>query len=59
MGGIGRSSGQLGRASAMFMASVGHLEAVIQRIHQFAAVYGGLSQRIQKNGTEKIGLVDV
>jgi hypothetical protein len=43
----------------MFMASVGHFEAVIHRIHQFAAVCGGLSQRIQKNGTEEIGLVDV
>jgi len=52
-------NGEVWRLSAMFMAGVGHLEAVIQRIHQFAAVYGGLSQRIQKNGTKEIGLVDV
>jgi hypothetical protein len=43
----------------MFMASVENLEAVIHRIHQFAAVYGGLSQRTHKNGIEAIGLVDV
>jgi hypothetical protein len=37
----------------------GHLEAVIQRIHQFEVVYGDLSQRMQRNRIEEIGLVDV
>ena len=56
---FGRSSGQLWRVSAMFMVTVGHLEAVIHGVHQFAAVYRGLSQITQKNGTEEIGLVAV
>ena len=42
----------------IFMVIVGHLEAVIFKIHQFAAVYRGLSQRTQKNGIEEIGQVD-
>ncbi len=41
------------------MVPVGHLEAVLHGLHQFAAVYQGLSQRTQKNGIEEIGLVDV
>ena len=41
------------------MVSVVNLEAVIHGTHQFAAVYGGLSQMTQKNGIEEIGLVDV
>ena len=41
------------------MVSVGHLEAVIHRIHQFAAASGGSSQRIKKSGIEEIGQVDV
>ena len=38
----------------MFMVYVGHLEAVIHKVLQFAAVYLGLSQRTQKNGIEEI-----
>ena len=32
----------------MFMVTVGHLEAVIHGVHQFAAVYRGLSQITQE-----------
>ena len=41
------------------MVIVGHLEAVIHRIHQVAAVYNGLSQRTQNNRMMEIGQVDV
>ena len=54
---IGRSH-KLCSLGVIFMVFVGHLEAVILKIHQFAAVYRGLSQRTQQNGIEEIGQVD-
>ena len=56
---IGRSGGKLYRLSAIFMVSAVHLEDVIHGIHQFVAVYRGLSQKTQQNGIEEIGLVAV